>query len=63
VHGRGVVQNKHSTDVDSTNRVRASIGAFTLKVPWGKSCSVLGRLLVLKHSTDVESTNRVRASI
>jgi hypothetical protein len=28
--GRGVIENKHSTDLESTNRVRTSVWAFTL---------------------------------
>ena len=30
--GRGVIENKHSTDVESTNQVRATVCAYTLKV-------------------------------
>ena len=30
--GRGGIDNMHSTDVESTNRVRADVCAFTLKV-------------------------------
>jgi hypothetical protein len=42
----------HSTDVESTTRVRVSISTFTLKLS-----------LENKHSTDVESTTRVRVSV
>ena len=52
IPGKGVDENMHSTDVESTTRVRVSISTFTLKLS-----------LENKHSTDVESTTRVRVSV
>jgi len=43
--GRGVTRNKHSTDVESTNRVRASARALTLR--YESHAPISARVLVL----------------
>jgi hypothetical protein len=70
VYERGGIEKKHSTDVESTNRVCASVSAFILH---GKSCSDLGQALVLsdppalQESGVIENTysimDRVQASV
>jgi len=45
--GKGVIDNKHSTDVESTDRIRVSVRAFSLKVMKVSHTLITARVLVL----------------
>jgi len=60
--GRGVIDNNHSTEVGSSNLVRASARAFNLKVP-GETCSDLSRLPFSMTLVRVEPAGRERARV